>query len=263
MNIENKVILISGAGGIFGTEIVKYLLKNKATVIAFDIKSHKKMNKLIKIKNKSFFTYFVCDACDEKKLKKINNFVKQKYQKIDVLINLASITDPVEGKKKITTFENFSAKSFVEIVSKNLLSTFLTSKIFGNEMSKNKNGSIINFSSTYGVVGPDQSIYESKNKKKFFIKNPAYPTSKGGIISFTKYLASYWGNKNVRVNCIVPGGALNNQNKIFINNYSRKTPLGRMANKNDLNGIVHLLCSNEALYITGSIMTVDGGWTSI
>ena len=263
MNIENKVILISGAGGIFGTEIVKYLLKNRAIVIAFDIKSYQKMKRLIKIKDKSFFTYFVCDACDEKKLKKINNFIKKKYQKIDALINLASITDPVEKKKYINTFENFSAKNFVKIVSKNLLATFLTSKIFGNEMSKKKNGSIINFSSTYGVVGPDQSIYESKNKKKFFIKNPAYPTSKGGIISFTKYLASYWGSKNVRVNCIVPGGALNNQNKIFINNYSKKTPLGRMANKNDLNGIIHLLCSNEASYITGSIMTVDGGWTSI
>tara|TARA_B100001142_G_C14344265_1_gene659273 strand:+ start:1393 stop:1647 length:255 start_codon:yes stop_codon:yes gene_type:complete len=82
MDIENKIILVSGAGGIFGTEIVKYLLKNKAIVVAFDIKSRQKMNKLIKIKDKNFFTYFVCDACNEKKLKKINNFIKKNIKKL-------------------------------------------------------------------------------------------------------------------------------------------------------------------------------------
>jgi len=129
-------------------------------------------------------------------------------------------------------------------------------------MSRIKKGSIINFSSTYGLVGPDQKIYENK-KKKFFIKNPAYPTSKGGIIAFTKYLASYWGDKNIRVNCIVPGGVENKQNKIFIKNYSSKTALGRMANSEDLNGIIHLLCSKNSSYITGSTIVVDGGWTAI
>ena len=129
-------------------------------------------------------------------------------------------------------------------------------------MAKFKRGSIINFSSTYGLVGPDQKIYQYK-KKAFFIKNPAYPTSKGGIISFTKYLSSYWGNKNIRVNCIVPGGVENNQSKIFINNYAKKTVLGRMASSEDLNGIIHLLCSNKSSYITGSTVIVDGGWTAI
>ena len=127
MNIENKVILISGAGGIYGVEIVKYLLKNKAIVIAFDIKSHQKIKKLIKIKNKNFFTYFVCDACDEKKLNKINNFVKKKYKKIDVLINLASITDPVEIKKKKSNYiiknnyKNNSVKKNVKITLEKIL----------------------------------------------------------------------------------------------------------------------------------------------
>jgi len=262
MVIKDKVILICGAGGIFGKSITKYLVSQDAIVIAmdlFNIAINKDFSNLIKKKN---FFYFKCDSTDEKKLTSIKKLINKKFKKIDVLINLSSITDPVEGKKQLIKFEDFKKKDFSEIVSKNLLATFIPCKVFGSEMSRIKKGSIINFSSTYGLVGPDQKIYENR-KKKFFIKNPAYPTSKGGIIAFTKYLASYWGNKNIRVNCIVPGGVENKQNKIFIKNYSSKTALGRMATSEDLNGIIHLLCSKNSSYITGSTIVVDGGWTAI
>jgi len=262
MILKNKIIIISGSSGIYGTEIVKYLLKQKANVIGLDIKNNKKKINDLKKKYKKSFFYYNCDATNEHEVKKINNLIIKKFKRIDVLINLASITDPVEGKKSIIKFEDFNSVEFEHILSKNIMSTFIPSKIFGKEMIKKKNGSIINFSSTYALVGPDQKIYENKNKK-FFIKNAAYPTSKGGIISFTKYLSSYWGNKNVRTNCVVPGGAQNKQKNIFIKNYSNKTPLQRMAKRTDLNGIIHLLCSDEASYITGSILVVDGGWTSI
>ena len=244
MIIKDKVILICGAGGIFGKSITKYLVSQDAIVIAmdlFDIAINKDFSNLIKKKN---FLYFKCDSTDEKKLTSIKKLINKKFKKIDVLINLSSITDPVEGKKQLTKFEDFKKKDFSEIVSKNLLATFIPCKVFGSEMSRIKKGSIINFSSTYGLVGPD-------------------PTSKGGIIAFTKYLASYWGDKNIRVNCIVPGGVENKQNKIFIKNYSSKTALGRMANSEDLNGIIHLLCSKNSSYITGSTIVVDGGWTAI
>ena len=104
--------------------------------------------------------------------------------------------------EKINKFEEFSPNEFKNIITKNILGTFLPCQLFGKEMLKNKKGSIINFSSTYALVGPDQKIYIKKKKKKF-IKNPAYPSSKGAIISFTKYLSSYWGDSNIRVNCVV------------------------------------------------------------
>ena len=97
----------------------------------------------------------------------------------------------------------------------------------------------------------------------FYFKNPAYPTAKGGGISFTKFLASYWGDKNIRVNCISPGGIEDNQKKIFIKNYSQRTILKRMGRPNDLNGIIKLLCSDDSQYITGTNLIVDGGWTTI
>ena len=128
-------------------------------------------------------------------------------------------------------------------------------------MSKQKKGSIINVSSTYGVNAPDQKIYKYTNSK--FIKDAAYPVSKSSIISLTKYLAAYWGEKKIRVNVIIPGGIENNQDKKFVRNYSQKTILGRMGKKNELNGVIKLLISNESSYITGSILTVDGGWTAI
>ncbi len=262
MIIKNKVIIICGAGGIFGKSITNYLVSKGAIVVAMDLYNISIYKEFLNLKKNKNFFYYKCDSTDEKKLISIKKLVNKKFKKIDVLINLSSITDPVEGKKKLIKFENYKKKDFSEIVSKNLLSTFLPCKVFGTLMSSMKKGSIINFSSTYGLVGPDQKIYNKKNKK-FFIKNPAYPTSKGGIIAFTKYLASYWGNKKVRVNCIVPGGVENKQSKIFIKNYSSKTTLGRMANSDDLNGIIHLLCSENSSYITGSIIVVDGGWTAI
>lgn len=263
MNLNKKKIIISGCSGIYGYEITKYLLDQNADIIGIDI--HRKNKKIDYLKkNYQNFKYFNCDVTIKKELLKIKKKIKQNFSQIDTLINLASITDPIEGnRKKITRFEDFSSTKFGEIVTKNVLATFLPCQILGCEMIKYKKGSIINFSSTYGLVGPDQSIYLNKNKKVTFIKNPAYPTSKGAIISFTKYLASYWGEYNIRVNCVVPGGAENNQDKTFINNYSFKTPLGRMANKKDMNGIIHLLCSDESSYITGSTLVVDGGWTSI
>ena len=130
-------------------------------------------------------------------------------------------------------------------------------------MIKQKKSSIINISSTYGIVGPDQKIYVRKKTGQTFYKNPAYPTAKGAVISFTKYLAAYWGQKGVRVNSISPGGIENKQSKAFIKKYSHKTLLGRMAKTKDIVGVVKFLCSNESDYITGSNIVVDGGWTTI
>ena len=112
-------------------------------------------------------------------------------------------------------------------------------------------------------MGPDNAIYRNKNNKQIFYKNPAYPTSKGAVISFTKYLAAYWGKTGLRVNCISPGGVKNNQNKNFIKNYSAKTILNRMAEPKDISAVVNFLASDNSNYITGTNIIVDGGWTAI
>ncbi len=262
-----KNIIITGALGLLGKPLTFELAKQGNNIIMLDVKSKDELKKYKNFKFiKDRIIYFKCDVSKIKNVKKIDNSLKKKIPKIDVLINAAAITDAVERKKKNikkSMFENYSIKDWEKSILGNLNSMFICSQIFGKRMVKYKKGSIINLSSTYGIVGPDQSIYRNKKNKNLFFKSPSYPTSKGAVISFTKYLASYWGDKGIRVNCVSPGGIKNNQNKVFIKRYSEKTVLGRMAETKDIIGTIKFLCSEDSSYITGSNIVVDGGWTAI
>ena len=131
-------------------------------------------------------------------------------------------------------------------------------------MSQNKTGSIINISSIYGLLSPDQSLYDyrRKNNKEFY-KPVAYSASKSGILNLTRYLAVYWAKKNVRVNTLSLGGIFNNQDKQFIENYNKRVPIGRLANPDDIIGAIIYLSSSASQYVTGSNIVIDGGWTAI
>ncbi len=127
-----------------------------------------------------------------------------------------------------------------------------------------KNGTIINIASTYGLVAPDQRLYRHFSKgaaSKRFVKPVTYSVSKAGVIMLTKYLAAYWGDRNVRVNALAPGGVYDDHEPMFAKDYSNRTPLGRMAEKTDYNGAILFLVSESSSCMTGSCLVVDGGWT--
>ena len=263
--INNKTIILTGGLGLLGRSITEHLSKNNNLVL-LDIKKKEKLKKIknfSKLKNNIF--YIKCDVANKNDIKKALRIILKKYKFIDVLINNAAFNDPFIKKinLKKTFFENYSFKDWSKSISINLNSLFLCSQIFGKEMTKNKKGSIINIASIYGMVSPDQNIYQSRNSKNTFIKNPAYPTAKGGMLSFTRYLASYWGRKGIRVNSISPGGIEDKQHKEFIKKYSEKTALGRMAKTKDIVGVIEFLCRDDSSYITGSNIVVDGGWTAV
>ena len=251
-SLKNKNIIVTGSEGLIGKSIVKNLIRNKAKVFLIDIK---------KTNNDKIKNYYYCDLTNKDLVSQLSKKIIKKAKYINGLINCASVQDKIEDKKNFlnSKFENLSIESWDHMIKGNLNSLFICSQVFGKYLIKKKNSFIINFSSTYGMVAPDNSIYKNKFNKQIFYKNPAYPASKGAVISFTKYLAAYWGNKGLRVNCISPGGVKNNQDKLFIKKYSEKTILKRMANVDDISNTVNFLASDDSNYITGANIVVDGG----
>jgi len=192
------------------------------------------------------------DQADESSVLKTLDIISNEYKTPDILINSGCY-------RPMKDFYNDSTESWDESMEVNSRGLFITCRTFGDAMARQGKGSIINISSIYGMVAPDMSIYDGVD----FETEPDYPFIKGGIITYSKYLSSYYSKKNVRVNCISPGGVFNNQEEPFLGNYEKRTPLGRMANPNDMKGIALFLASEASGYITGSVIPVDGGWTAI
>jgi len=178
--------------------------------------------------------------------------ILKQWGKIDILFNNAVARAGVG-------LETMSKEEWESVFSVNATGLFLASKIFGSEMAKREHGSIVNVSSIYGLVGPDFRMYEGTEIKQ----SPAnYSFSKGGMVAMTKYLATYFAAKNVRVNCICLGGVYSGQSDTFVKRYSEKCPLGRMAQPDDIKGVAVFLASDASSYITGQVLPVDGGWTA-
>jgi len=257
-DLKDKVVLLVGASGLLGQQYSELLSEYGANVILADL-NFSNCKKLESKLRKSYDVNPMSIKVDITKKQSITKMIKQilkNYSKIDILINNAIF--PEGPKERSVGFENFSLSVWNKVLSVNLTGVFLCCQEVGKVMVKQQEGNIINISSIYGLTGADQRIY-GKSKLN---SSPAYAVTKSGILNLTKYLASYWHEKGIRVNTLSLGGVKNNQDSIFIKNYSYKTMVGRMANKDDYSGSILFLASNASLYMTGSNLVVDGGWTA-
>lgn len=262
-SLKNKTAIVTGALGLIGKEHCKALSEAGANVIAADI-DEQRCNEFAKtLETESMGA--VLDVTNQDSIKKLRDKVLEKFGHVDILVNNAAINDMFENPKAASEqskFENYPLELWQKSVDVNLTGVFLCSQILGYEMAKQKSGSIINVASTYGITAPDQSLYINENGIQSFYKPPAYSATKGAVIMFTRYLASYWGKDGVRVNTLTPGGVENSQDEFFVQKYSAKTQLGRMAKPNDYKGALIFLASDASSYMTGANLVVDGGWTA-
>ena len=236
-----KRILITGSSSLVGKALIKDLSINNK-IFCIDKKITKKIN-LPNVK------YFKSDVMNEKKLMNIKRQIEKKEKKIDVIINCFI-------NQNYLSFEKQKLKKFQNSINTNICGTFLITKIFYKLLKKSNNPQIINFGSIYGLVSGDPKIYPDQQ-----VTSDAYAASKAAIIQLTRYYAVKLSDYNIRVNCISPGGIFNNQNKKLVKNYTKKVPLKRMANMNEIVGSVNLLLSDKSNYINGHNLIVDGGYT--
>jgi NAD(P)-dependent dehydrogenase (short-subunit alcohol dehydrogenase family) len=180
------------------------------------------------------------------------------YGRIDVLVNNAAANQLTVFDGKLVGFEDFPLEFWQDNLDVNLTGAFLCSQSAGKRMTEQGSGVILNIGSVYGVVACDQRIYGDTGINS----SVAYATTKSGILNFTRYLASYWQGKNIRVNCLSPGGVFNNQGEPFLSNYTGKTMLKSMADLDDLASALLYLVSDASKWVTGANLMVDGGWTA-
>jgi NAD(P)-dependent dehydrogenase (short-subunit alcohol dehydrogenase family) len=245
MILKNKIIIVTGGSGLIGKELVADITRKGGIAINADIGVVTNFNE----------GTIHMDISNDDSIQEGLDLVFTKYGKINGLVNNAYPRTKDWGTK----FEDINPVSWRKNVDLQMNSYFVCCQKVLKIMSEQNFGSIVNIASIYGLVGNDFTLYEEYGGTS----PAAYSAIKGGIINFTRYLASYYGRKGIRINCVSPGGILDNQHPSFVRRYESKVPMGRLGNPDDIAPAVSFLLSEEAKYITGQNLIVDGGWTSI
>ena len=274
-SLKDKTAVITGGTGLLGSVYTHSLLSLGASVIIID----KKIDKTKFIKNlvKEYnltkeiinkIKFVKCDITNKNQIDKSFKKIRSNLKNLKVLINNASLVKQVGNDDLRDTYRPFlqmKQKDWEDFFSVDLTGTLLVTQKCIPFLRKNGGGSIINISSTYGILSPDQRIYESlspKNSKQKIEKPIGYSISKSGVLNMTRFLATKFAEDKIRVNTLTLGGVYANNPKSFVKSYSDKTPLRRMADKNEYAGPIIFLATDASSYMTGSNLVVDGGWST-
>jgi len=266
--ISEKVILITGAFGLIGQTIAMSFLEQGAYVILADINFDKQQeveNKLTALSIKDRFLFQKLDITDEESCQNTVTAIVEKFGRLDVLINNAAIDAKFDQENyssvNYSRFENYPLDLLKKSIDVNVTGTIRITQHVCRLMLKQGSGNIINVASTYSVVAPNQGLYDYGDGNQNF-KPVDYVATKSFIPNFTRYIATFYARNNIRCNAIVPHAIANNHEQTFIKNFSKLSPLGRMCDREELTGPFTFLASDASSYMTGSLLTVDGGWTA-
>jgi len=267
-DLNGRVAIVTGGVGLLGAEFCRTLAEAGAVVAVVDLNASASQETADTLTKSGYKALAVpTDITKPDSVDAMVEKVVPEFGRIDVLVNSAALDpkfDPDAAKKGIApgAFEDYPLDDWNAALNVNLTGMFLVTQACAKQMVKqDKKGSIINICSTYGLNGPDQGIY-IKDGERVAFKPVYYTVTKAGVMGFTKYLAAYYAGTDIRVNALTPGGVFNNHEEYFVKNYSAKTIMGRMANKDEMNGALLFLASDASSYMTGNNVVVDGGWTA-
>jgi NAD(P)-dependent dehydrogenase (short-subunit alcohol dehydrogenase family) len=249
-DLSNRIVVICGGAGILGREMTAALVARGARVAVVDRTG---------AEPPADASFHACDITVRADLTDTMAEIANDLGDIDVLVNNAA----AKSANFFAPFEEFPEDDWDAVMAVNVKGAVNACQIVGPWMAGRGRGSIVNTLSIYGIVAPDQRIYDGSLYEGRAINTPAvYSASKAALWGLTKYLASYWGAQGVRVNAITPGGTFSGQNDTFVSRYSARVPLGRMARPQEMGGALVYLASDASSYVTGQNIVVDGGLTA-
>lgn len=263
--LDGKQAVVTGALGILGRHFCAALAEAGAAVAVVDLDSSAASHFAVELRQRYKVPVIGvgCDVTDPVSVQQMVDKVVAEQGAIHILHNNAA-TKGRDVRAFFDSFEDYDLKVWREVMGVNIDGMFLVAQAVGRQMvAQAVGGSIVQTSSIYGIVAPDQRIYEGSHYLGGSINTPAvYSTSKAAVIGLTKHLATYWAPHGIRVNCLVPGGVESGQNQTFTDLYSRRVPLSRMAAPEEIAAAMLFLASDMASYITGQTLAVDGGLTA-
>lgn len=264
-DLSGRVAVVTGGAGLLGAEFCRTLAEAGASVVIAERNAQAATELARELKQAGHTALAVeTDVSDSKSTKELVSKTLETYHQLDILVNSAALDpkfDPQHAGQHTDAFEDYPLETWNQAMSVDLTGAFLCAQAASQPMLKQGSGVIINICSTYGLVGPDQRLYQREGQPPNY-KPVSYSVTKAGLLGLTRYLASYYAGKNIRVNALTPGGVYNNHDDEFLQAYSARTLLGRMAKKDEMNGALLFLASDASTYMTGSNLIVDGGWTA-
>lgn len=267
--LDGKVVIVTGAAGLLGARHVEAIAAYGGTPVLLDV-CQEPLEKLVNNINEKYAVNAfasVVDITDEEQIKNNSALILSKFGKIDGLVNNAANNPKIEDAtdKNFSRLENFPLDIWSEDIAVGLTGAFLCSKHYGSKIAINsEGGSIVNISSDLGLMAPDQRLYKKAGVLDELqpVKPVTYSVVKTGLIGLTRYLATYWADKNVRCNAMCPGGVENNQPESFLDDVSSRIPMSRLAQADEYQGTLLWMLSDASSYLNGAIIPVDGGRTA-